>query len=323
MNQPSPSLPAAGAAAGPILALIAFAAYSSHDALIKQLGATYSVFQILFFSTLLSFPLVVIMLLRDPEPGTLRPRYLSWSLVRTASMVTGWAAVFYAFSVLPLAQTYAILFSTPLLITIFAIPVLGERVGLHRGGAVLLGLVGVLIVLRPGGGTELGIGHAAALVAAVCSAASSVIVRRIGREERAAVLMIYPMVAGVVVMGLLQPVVYVPVALGDLALMGVVAALAFVAALLIIAAYRRAEAAVVAPMQYSQIVWAVIFGWLFFDEVPDGGTALGAAVVIASGLYIVFRESRADVSINRPVLATRTRIAPVTSPQPEEEPEAA
>ena len=312
MPKPRLALPSAGAAAGPLFALLAFAAYSTHDAVIKHLGASYSVFQILFFSTLLSFPLVVIMLLRDPEPGTLRPRYPGWSLLRTATMVISWAAVFYAFSVLPLAQTYAILFATPLLITLLAIPLLGERVGLHRGAAVLVGIVGVMIVLRPGT-TDLTLGHAAALLASVGSAFASVIVRRIGREERAAVLMIYPMLAGVVVMGFLQPAVYLPMALADLAAMGVVAALAFAAMLMIIEAYRRAEATVVAPMQYSQIVWATVFGWLFFNETPDGGTILGAAVVIASGLYIVFREARADVSINRPVSTTRTRIAPVTS----------
>lgn len=300
-------------AAGPLIALLAFATYSSHDAVIKHLGASYSVFQILFFSSLMGFPLVVLMLLRDPEPGTLRPRHLGWSLARTCSMVLGWAAVFYAFSVLPLAQTYAILFATPLLITLFSIPVLGERVGLHRGGAILVGLAGVLIVLRPGG-TDLSLGHAAAMLAAVCSATSSVIVRRIGRDERAAVLMIYPMLAGVLVMGAILPFVYVPVEIVDFAAMGVVAGLAFVAALLIIAAYRRAEASVVAPMQYSQILWATLLGWAFFDEIPDGGTILGAAVVIASGLYIVFRETRADVSRHQPVLGTRTRIAPTTTP---------
>jgi len=312
------SLSLSGGAVGPLIALAAFAAYSSHDAIIKHLGATYSVFQILFFSTLLSFPLVVIMLLRDPEPGTLRPRYPGWSLVRTATMVIGWASVFYAFSVLPLAQTYAILFATPLLITILAIPLLGERVGLHRGAAVLLGLIGVFIVLRPGT-TELTLGHGAALLASVASATASVIVRRIGREERAAVLMIYPMLAGVVAMGCLMPFVYVPVQVADFGAMWVVAALAFVAALMIIAAYRRAEASVVAPMQYSQIIWATVLGFFFFDEVPDGATVLGATVIIASGLYIVFRESRADVSRNTPVLSQRTRIAPVTSMPAEQE----
>ncbi|MFN3954916.1 MAG: DMT family transporter [Pararhodobacter sp.] len=299
---------------GPLAGLLAFALYSTHDAVVKHLGASYSVFQILFFSALLSFPLAVVMLLRDPVPGTLLPRHPGWSLVRTVFMVTGWASVFYAFSVLPLAQTYAILFSTPLMITLLAIPVLGERVGWHRGLAVAVGMAGVLVVLRPGG-TELSPGHAAALLAALCSAMSSVVVRRIGRDERAAVLMLYPMVAAVLVMGALLPLVYVPVELADLGAMAVVAVLAFAAALLIIAAYRRAEASVVAPMQYSQMIWATILGWLFFSESPDAWTIAGAALIIASGLYILFREGRANVSANQPVLGTGGRIATATAPE--------
>lgn len=310
----SPLLRLPAGLAGPLAALLAFALYSTHDAVVKHLGASYSVFQILFFSALLSFPLAVVMLLRDPVPGTLLPRHPGWSLVRTVSMVTGWASVFYAFSVLPLAQTYAILFSTPLMITMLAIPVLGERVGWHRGVAVAVGMAGVLVVLRPGG-TELSPGHAAALLAALCSAMSSVVVRRIGRDERAAVLMLYPMVAAVLVMGALLPLVYVPVELADLGAMAVVAVLAFAAALLIIAAYRRAEASVVAPMQYSQMIWAAIFGWLFFSESPDGWTIAGAALIIASGLYILFREGRANVSANQPVLGTGGRIATATAPE--------
>lgn len=308
---------------GPLLGLLAFALYATHDAVVKYLGGNYSVFQILFFSGVFSFPLVILMLLQDPTPGTLRARHLWWNLARTVSMVTGWAAVFYAFSVLPLAQTYAILFATPLLITLLSIPVLGEKVGLHRGAAVVVGLLGVLIVLRPGS-AELSVGHAAALLAATCSAASSVIVRRIGRDERAAVLMLYPMLAGFVVMGALMPFVYVPVAAIDLGAMAVVAALAFGAALCIIAAYRRAEASVVAPMQYSQMIWAVLFGWLFFSEIPDLWTIVGALVIIASGLYILFREARRNVSAYQPVLRTRMQMDTAATPRagmmPEREP---
>ena len=300
-------------AAGPLAALFAFLAYSTHDVVVKALGASLSVFQILFFSALFSFPLVVLMLLRDPEPGTLRPRHMGWSLTRTASMVVGWTAVFYAFTALPLAQTYAILFMTPLAITLLSIPILGERVGFHRGLAIAVGLAGVLVVLRPGG-ADLSLGHAAALVAAFCSALQSVIVRRIGRDERTAVLMVLPMLASMVAMGLILPFVYVPMGLVEVGATAVVAALAFLATLAIIAAYRLSEATTIAPMQYSQIIWASLFGWLFFDELVDAATVLGAAIIIASGLYILFREGRAQVSDNRPVLTTRTRIAPLTHP---------
>jgi S-adenosylmethionine uptake transporter len=298
---------------GILMALGAFALFAAHDVAVKMLGGGYAVFQILFFSVLLTFPLVVVMLLRDEEVGTLRPRHPWWTALRTfAAVVTGFSA-FYAFSVLPLAQVYAILFASPLIITVLSIPVLGETVRLPRWAAVVVGLCGVLIVLRPGG-LELGPGHAAALTAAVAGSLASVIVRKIGREERAAVLLLYPMVANFVVMGILLPFVYRPMPLADLGLWVMMAAFAFGASLALIQAYRRADAVLVAPMQYSQILWAALYGWLFFDETIDGGTALGAAVVIASGLFIVFREGRGR-SRTTPVLRTRSRAETGTTPR--------
>lgn len=308
---PSPS----HALRGPLLALLAFLLFSAHDAVVKSLGGSYAAFQIVFFSVLLGLPLAMLMLMRDRTDGTLRPRCPGWTALRTgASVVTG-VSVFYAFSVLPLTQVYAILFAAPLLITVLAVPVLGEKVGLHRGGAVVLGLVGVLIVLRPGGGEGLSLGHVAALAGAVGSALSSVIVRRIGAAERSVVLLLYPMMANLVVMAIALPFVYRPMPLADFAAVGVIAVLAFIASLCVIAAYKASEAVLIAPMQYSQILWAAALGWLFFDEWPDGATVLGAGVVILSGLYILFREGRADVSTNRPVLQTRLRPETGTVPR--------
>lgn len=317
MPAPASSHPARAASGpvGPLLALISFALYATHDVLIRILGESYSVFQIMFYMGLLSFPLLVVMLIRDPQPGTLWAVHPWWSLARTFCVVTSAGGAFLAFTMLPLAQVYAVLFASPLLVTLLAIPLLGERVGPHRGAAVAVGLAGVLVVLRPGGG-EIGLGHAAALVSALTSATNSVIVRKIGRVERSAVLMLYPMLANVLVMAAILPAVYVPMTLPHLGVVGVIAALAFAAMMLSISAYRRAEAALVAPMQYSQIIWATLFGALLFNESPDRWTVVGAGLIIASGLYIVFRESHRDVSVNRPVQHTRLRNESVAAPRP-------
>lgn len=290
---------------GILLSLLAFGLFSTHDIAVKMLGGGYAVFQIVFFSVLLTFPMVVLMLLRDGTEGNLRPRHPWWTALRTASaVITGFCA-FYAFSVLPLAQVYAIIFASPLLITVLAIPVLGEKVGLHRGLAVVAGLIGVIIVLRPTD-LSLGTGHAAALVAAFFGALAAVIMRKIGREERTAVMMLYPMMANFVVMGLILPFVYKPIPLGDLGLWTMMAVFAFGASIALLYAYRRADAVLVAPMQYSQILWAALYGWIFFDESIDLVTGVGAGVIIASGLYIVLREGRGS-SRNSPVLRTRSR----------------
>jgi S-adenosylmethionine uptake transporter len=299
---------------GAILSLAAFGAYATHDVVVKLLGETFTSFQIMFFSGLMGFPLVMIMLMGDRRDGTLIPRHPWWSAARSVSAVATGVMGFFAFSQLPMAICYAIFFAMPLLITLMAIPMLGEKVGLRRGIAVIVGLVGVIIVLRPG--TEpLSTGHLAALGAAVTGALTSVIVRKIGQDERSVVLMLYPMMLTFFAMGAVMPFVYVPMSVTDLGLTAVMAFLGMLGALGIIAAYRTAPAVIVAPMQYSQIIWAALYGWLLFDEAVDLYTALGSSIIIASGIYIVLREGTPSVSQNQPVLQSRTRMDTGTQPR--------
>ncbi len=291
---------------GAIYALLAFAIYATHDVVIKFLGESYSSFQIIFFSGLLGFPLVTMMMMGDRTDGTLIPRHPWWSGIRSITAVMTGVAGFFAFSQLPLAQTYAILFAMPLIITLLSIPMLGEKVGIRRGLAVFVGLIGVLIVLRPGN-APLSIGHLAALSAACTGALTSIIVRKIGKEERSAVLILYPMVTSFIAMAIAMPFVYRPMPIAHLGMMGIIAGFGFIATLLVIAAYRTAPAVIVAPMQYSQIIWAILYGYLFFDESVDLYTLAGTAVIIASGIYIVMREGQPRVSENRPVSESRSR----------------
>lgn len=288
-----------------LIGLAAFAAFSVHDVVIKSLGGIYSPFQILFFGALLSFPIMTIVLMRDPKPGTLRPVHPWWVALRSISGSVSALSAFYAFSALPLSQVYAVIFASPLMITVLAIPMLGEKVGLHRGAAVLVGLGGVLIVLQPGA-AELEAGHAAALLCAATGALNSIIVRKIGREERSAVMILYPMLTNLAVAAAILPFVYVPVPLADLGQFAVISALVLAAMGMLIAAYARGDAIIVAPMQYSQIIWAALFGALLFNEYPEWNTYAGTAVIVLSGLYILMRENTGS-SQNTPVLKTRTR----------------
>jgi drug/metabolite transporter (DMT)-like permease len=288
---------------GALLALAAMGIYATHDTLIKLLGAHYSPFQTLFFAVLFSFPMVTIAIMQDATEANLRPRHPWWVLIRTASSTLVGFTAFYAFSTLPLAETYSILFITPLLITVLAIPILGEKVRLRRWAAVLVGLIGVVVVLDPGR-SNLGLGHLAALTAATFSALANVIVRKIGQDERSFVLMLYPMMSNFIVMGAILGFVYRPMPVEHIGGFALMAALGTVAGLLFIAAFKRAEAAIVAPMQYSQILWATVYGYLFFGETVEANVIIGAGIIIASGLYIVLRESRAQTSANTPVLST-------------------
>lgn len=292
---------------GALFGLLGFAIFATHDVIIKYLGGAYSSIQITFFSALLTFPLMTALLIGDNVPGTLRPSHPWWMLIRSISAVIAAVSAFFAFSLLPLAQVYAVLFATPLSITILSVPLLGEKVGLRRAVAVVVGLVGVLVVLRPGS-TELGLGHAAALAAAVAGALNAIVARKIGNDERAVLMVLYPMLTSFLLMGAALPFVYRPMPLADFGALAVVAVLVLLAMSCMVTAYRRADAAIVAPMQYSQILWAALFGALLFDEYPDAMTYIGTAIVTASGLYILRRESHGSRSQNQPVLETKTRI---------------
>ena len=261
--------------------------------------------------------MITLVLLRDQTVANLIPKYPGWSGARTLATVVAGLGTFYAFSNLPMAQVYAILFASPMIVTVMAIPMLGEKVGIHRGAAIVCGLVGVLVVVQPGT-TELQAGHAAALIAAVSGAFASVVVRKVGGDERPVVLILYPMAANFLLLGCALPFVYEPMEIGDIGGMAAIAVLALIGASLLIQAYRRTSAALVAPMQYSQIVWASLFGVILFRESLSLPTILGAGLIVISGGYIVLRESGKGKASTTPVLRTRTRIgipgAPRLSP---------
>ncbi|MEM9756353.1 MAG: DMT family transporter [Pseudomonadota bacterium] len=303
-----------GGAKGALLALVAFAIFATHDVIVKYLGASYSPIQIVFFSVLFSFPFLSFSLVQQKDEGDLRPRHVWWTVARTIAAVTTGLMAFVAFANLPLAQVYAILFAAPLFITLFAIPLLGEQVGWRRGLAVLVGLGGVLVVLQPFGQT-LSWGHAAAFVAAMCGAFASVVVRKIGRDERAVVLILMPLMTNFVLMGAALVFVYEPMPVIDLGASAVMSLLALVATACLIGAYRQAPAAIVAPMQYSQIIWASLYGALFFNEGLTRDTLIGTGIIVASGLYIVLREARGGRSATTPVLRTRSRLGTPSAPR--------
>ncbi|GGE52646.1 DMT family transporter [Actibacterium pelagium] len=299
--------PLSGNKAGVFYGLAAFGIYATHDLFIKQLGGTYSPFQILFFSALLSFPFITFFMIHDARPGTLRPTHPWWLALRSLSGAFTAICAFYAFATLPLSQVYALVFATPLLITVLAIPMLGETVGPRRLLAVLVGLGGVVVVVQPNP-ASLEWGHAAGLAAAVSGALNSVISRKIGNEERVVVMVLYPMITNLIVAALFLPFVYIEVALVDLGFMAIVSILGLIGMGFLVTGYVKSNAVLVAPTQYSQIIWAVLFGALFFDEYPGTETYIGATIIILSGIYILRREASGKVRTKSPVLESRTRI---------------
>lgn len=275
---------------GIAFALAAFTIFSCADAGVKWLTATHSIFQIIFMSTLFAFIPVAGLVMREGGLAALRPRHPWLVSARAFLLAIDMIFVFYTFSRLPLADAYTVLFTTPMLVTALSVPLLGEHVGWRRWSAVAVGFGGVLVVLRPGF-AELNLGHVAALSSSLLFALSLIVARRIGNSETGSTMLVSMMVALLIVSGPFLPSVYVSSSLTDLALLALLGLLMGLGHLGLIHAVRLAPSNIVAPFHYTQIVWAVIFGLLLFGDRPTAWVIAGSTIIIASGLYILWRET--------------------------------
>jgi drug/metabolite transporter (DMT)-like permease len=199
--------------------------------------------------------------------------------------------------VLPLATVTALGFTMPLFLTLLSIPLLGERVGPRRGIAVLVGFGGVLLMALPMGGAGGGAGQGhlagtlAVLAGAVCWALSMITIRRMGHagESNATIVLWFALGATLVSGALALPVWVAPTPLQWAMLVGT-GLLSAIAQVMMTEAYRRGEATLLAPFEYSAILWTTLMGVLLWGELPDGWDVAGIAVLVGSGLYIWRRE---------------------------------
>lgn len=274
---------------GAVLGLAAMALYCLYDVSIKFFGPSYSPMQVLFCAGLVFVPLIALQL-RLSRRVSLRPVFPGLTVLRVMVSLLNATIGAYAFSVLPLAQCYAVFFLMPLMIAALAMLTLGEPMDLPRSLAIAAGFGGVLIALQPGGQTDLGLGHLAAFVAAALGAVNYIILRKVGGVESPGVLMLYPAAAQLLALAMAMPWVWVPMPLEHWALTGLMGLELFGGGLLIILAYRNAPAIIVAPMQYSQIIWAAILGWLLFGESMTPTMVTGITIIIAAGLFILGRS---------------------------------
>jgi len=286
------ALPSTLSGAG--LGLVAFGAYSAYDVSAKLLGGAYHPLQIIAAASLMTMPLLLIYALLDRGSGTLRPVRPGLMALRAAGTILNFVTGVTAFTLIPLAEAYVIFFTMPLFISLLAIPVLGERFGPVRGAAVILGLVGVVIALDPTA-TDLGLGHALALGGSLIGAMNYVIIRKTGAVERTAVMLIWPQLTLLLVVAPTMPLVYRPMPVEHLGVAALMAAVLMLGMTAIIGAYRRAPAIVVAPMQYSQIAWAAIFGALLFGEAMTLRSMIGMVLIAAAGVIVVARQDRPKV----------------------------
>ncbi|MCU0831510.1 MAG: DMT family transporter [Rhizobiaceae bacterium] len=280
---------------GLLYALASFALYAAGDAFIKAAGASTPVFVIAFFVTL--FSLVAVVFARPADERWLefwRMNNPRLTVLRGFAGVGAGMCGFYAFSRLPLAEAYTLIFLMPFFVTVLSIIFLKEQVGWRRWTALTIGMIGVLIVIRPGF-RELQLAHLAALAAGFCGATAMVIVRQIGATEKRTSLFGMSLGLAMLVNGALMAPGFVLPALPVLAMLAAAGLLHGVATLLILFASQRVPANRIAPVQYSQLIWGVLLGLVFFGERPDGIALIGLVLVAVSGLLTFIREDRRGV----------------------------
>jgi drug/metabolite transporter (DMT)-like permease len=234
--------------------------------------------------------LTVIVINPRTKPGALRTRRLPLQLIRSFLLFASTICNFFALQYLQLVETQSIIFATPLLVALLAGPLLGERIGWQRLTAIGIGFAGVLVITRPGLGTM----HPAALLSlagAVSYAFYNIVTRMLASSDSSATTTLYSSVAGIVLMTPLLPWIWTtpssPLTWVLLMTTGLYGALGH---WFLVLAHARAPAAILAPFIYSQIIWMLALGYILFGDWPDPWTFVGAGIVIASGLYLLYRE---------------------------------
>jgi drug/metabolite transporter (DMT)-like permease len=274
---------------GVLFAFSAYALYSCCDAIIKGLGHGLSVYEIAFFTTL--FSLVPVFLTTPKNENWL----YFWKLknpwlvhMRGVSGVIGNACIIYAFVTIPLAEAYSIAFLAPIFIVLISVLVLKETVSVQRWLILAASFIGVLIVVRPGF-RELHPGHITAVIAAIAGAVTTTVLRRVAKEETRVSLIGMASLYILVVNGTLMLVTGQMHWLNwtELLWLLVIGALGGTGNMLFIAATRAVQASQIAPLQYSQIFWAILFGAVFYREYPDAVGVGGLVVIVVAGVLNV------------------------------------
>jgi len=227
-------------------------------------------------------------------PGfeTLRTKRIGAHVTRMGIGLTAMFLNFLAMTLLPLAEATAIGFSVPIFSVVLAALVLGEPTGKWRWGAVVVGFLGVLVVVQPGSSHLPLEGGAVAVVAALLTAAVTIVIRRLGATEAAATTVFWFAVSSLVPLALLMPWFAEAHDPGTWAIVAGLSLAGGLAQLTLTGALRLAPVALVMPMDYTSLIWATLFGFLLFGQLPTEWTWIGAPVIIASGLVILWREHR-------------------------------
>lgn len=258
---------------------------------VKDLSDRYPLIEVAFFRCFFSLVPITPLLFGRGRRRILRVRRITghfWrAVISTGSMILGFAS----YHLLPLADAVAISFMSPLVLTALSMPILGERVGIHRWSAVIVGFGGVLVIVNPAA-AAVSLGVIVAIGSAVAQAGSMVTIRQLNRTDRPLAIVFYFMLFSTVFTALPLPFLWVAPTLKDWALFILMGGTGCLGQYLMTRAFSLAPASVISPFTYVGLLWATMFGWFFWGDVLTLNVVVGAAIVIASGLYILYRETR-------------------------------
>ncbi|MCB2129149.1 MAG: DMT family transporter [Rhodobacteraceae bacterium] len=293
---------------GILFLLTATTIFPLQDVIIKMLSNTYAVHQVVFLRSAFALPFALIFARLEGPVWPLKIGSWPLQLLRAGAAFTSYMFYYMALAAIGLAETAAITFTTPMFVTLLAVPFLGERVGLFRWFAVCLGLAGVTIIVQPGR-TVFEPAAVLALLAAVFYATSIIATRKLGHRTNGGTMTVITILfylAGGASLGLVFS--YLDVSSPhpsfeflfrgwstpdprDWLLLIAIGATSAIGFFSLSQAYRVAEASIVTPFEYTYMPWAVLWGWVFFNALPTATTWVGLLMIIGAGLLILFREA--------------------------------
>ena len=297
---PRPAMQAGDNVKGALFMLAGMFVFSAVDAQAKYLTSHLPALQIVW-TRQIGLVLGVLMLIAWHGRTILRTGFPMLQIGRGAAAALSATFFITGLNFVALADAVSVTFVAPLVVTMLAALLLGERVGLHRWAATVIGFLGTLIVIRPGM-ESFHPGLLLPLLAAILFAIRQVISRHIGSRDRTETTLAYTALTAFLMLSVVQPFIWQPI--GSLKLIAIITSMSLMAALgefLVIRALEIGQAVFVSPLHYTIIIWASLYGYLIFGQFPDIWTWAGSFVIMASGLYIFHRErKRAAIQQDRP-----------------------
>jgi len=275
--------------------LAAVVCFSGMDAGMKLLSAHYPVLQVTLLRGAASLPFVLVWVLLTAGPRSIVPVRWPLHLLRGVLGIAMIGCFVYALQDLPLSTAYTIYFVAPLLVAALSVPLLGERVGPRRWTAIGIGLLGVIVVLRPGVDGLISFPGLMVLLAATAYAIAAVTVSLLTRTDTPQSMVVWFLALMALGAGLMAIPGWVPLRAEHgwlIAGMGLAGALGQIA---LTQAFLRGEASMIAPLEYTGLIWVIGWDWLLWRTLPDRWTWAGAAIIVASGLYLLRRERARQV----------------------------